>query len=194
MARRNNVAQSNAIQSMVEQTPVIEPVKCDDETIKSMRALAAQAVTGAEPTLADYARIIYTAFKAQNIGHWFVKKDKASNHEAVRKEYTAFCELLPDKNKQGILLTSSERGAYRATYWNRICNHAMAYAIELGHYTPESRGATAKLPFTDSIIKDFRAIETRLQSDKNKETITEAHIDVITKYIRPAIEALKKIG
>ena len=184
----------NAVQSMVENTPISVSVKCDADTIKSMRAVAAQAVTGADPTLADYARAIYAYFREKGVtGHWFLKSDKSAQSEEVRKEHTAFCDLLPDKDRKGLILTGSKKASYRATYWSRVCNHATDYAAELGHYTPINKGPSTKLPFTDSLIKDFRAIETRLQSDNNK-AITQQHIDVITKFIRPAIDALKKIG
>ena len=65
------------------------------------------------------------------------------------------------------------------------------YASHKIHGRPDR--TTNALSFTDSLIKDLREFESRLQSEKNQPKMVQAHIDLIAKYIRPAIDALKKI-
>lgn len=169
--------QKNAIQSMVEQTPINVSAKCDEDTLATLRESVAEKTAGAVNIVKQYADTLCAYFASVGVKNWISESGKIADSEQVKNEKMAF-------------ITACEKRSHAnpSKAWSDVLKYAKRTL-----YGITDRGTNPKLPFTDSLIKDFRAIESRLQSDSNK-TITQAHIDVITKYIRPAIDALKKIG
>jgi hypothetical protein len=167
----------NAIESMVENTPIIKPVKCDIKTLETLRESVAEKTAGAVHVVKQYADTLCAYFSSIGVKDWISEAGRLADNETIKNEKTAF-------------ITACEKRSHAnpSKAWADVLKYA-----KRALYGITDKGTNPKLPFTDSLIKDFRAIETRLQSDKNK-SITQQHIDIITKFIRPAIDALKKIG
>ena len=165
------------MESMVDNTPISVSVKCDTDTLATLRESVAEKTAGAVNVVKQYADVLCAYFASMGIKDWVSESGKLADIESVKTEKTAFftaCEKRSHANP--------------SKAWSDVLKYAKRTL-----YGITDRGSNPKLPFTESLIKDFRAIETRLQSDNNK-AITQGHVDIITKYIRPAIEALKKIG
>ncbi len=167
----------NAIESMVENTPIIKPVKCDIKTLETLRESVAEKTAGAVNVVKQYADTLCAFFASVGIKNWISESGKVADNETIKNEKMAF-------------ITACEKRSHAnpSKAWTDVLKYA-----KRALYGITDRGTNPKLPFTDSLIKDFRAIESRLQSDNNK-AITDKHVELITKFIRPAIDALKKIG
>lgn len=164
----------SVIESMVEQSPVVETIKTDTATLSTLREMA--AIKSAESTqcIKDYAHTLCAYFDAQGVKDWVSAENRKA--EKVTGEKTLFIELCEKRSHSN-----------PSQAWAMV----VKYATRKLHGVPDR--TTNALSFTDSLLKDFRAIESRLQSEKNQPKMVQAHIDLIAKYIRPAIDALKKI-
>jgi len=171
------MSKSKAMEDMAKNTPISVSVKCDTDTLTALRESVAEKTAGAVNVIKQYADTLCAYFASIGVDKWVSESGKLADSESVKNEKTAF-------------ITACEKRSHAnpSKAWSDVIKYA-----KRALYGITDRGSNPKLPFTDSLIKDFRAIETRLQSDNNK-AITQGHVDIITKYIRPAIEALKKIG